>query len=121
VTRLWAGANDAIWRRMLDWFCFPANVRRPTPNAQRPMPKLKPAELSSALAVADTERWWLAVHQILDTIEWETIEEARRYTADPERCAGAVCAGEAIALVRQRLKQTRDEGLRGLRAAQIGL
>jgi hypothetical protein len=84
-----------------------SNAQRRTSNIE-----LKPADLASALAVADTERWWVAVHQILDTIERETVEEARRYTNDPGRCTGAVCAGEAVALVRQRLEQTRAEGLR---------
>jgi hypothetical protein len=63
------------------------------------------------LGVADTEPWWLAVNQILDEAEWETIEGARKRTPNTNACIAAVGAGEGVALVRDKLKQARDLAL----------
>lgn len=64
-----------------------------------------------ALAVADTEPWWTAVHSIIDEAEWETIEGARRRTKDTNACIAAVGAGEGVALVRQKLNHAREIAL----------
>jgi hypothetical protein len=63
------------------------------------------------LGVADTEPWWIAVNQIIDEAEWETVWGARRTTANTNACIAAVGAGEGVALVRQKLIEARQIAL----------
>jgi hypothetical protein len=63
------------------------------------------------LGVADTEPWWIAINEIIDEAEWETIEGARRTTANTNSCIAAVGAGEGVALVRQKLIEAREIAL----------
>jgi hypothetical protein len=72
-------------------------------------------DYSGVFAVADTEPWWLAVHQIVDQAELETIAGARRMTADANRCIAAVGAGEGCDLIRAKLKEARERALAGYR------
>lgn len=67
---------------------------------------------TGALAVADTEPWWIAVHSIIDQAEWETVEGARNRTHDTNKCIAAVGAGEGVALVRQKLMDARNVALK---------
>jgi hypothetical protein len=66
---------------------------------------------TGALAVADTEPWWIGVHAIIDQAEWETIEGARRRTKETNACIAAIGAGEGVALVRQKLIEARELAL----------
>jgi hypothetical protein len=70
------------------------------------------ALFTGALAVADTEPWWIAVHSIIDQAEWETIDGARRRTKETNACIAAIGAGEGVALVRQKLIDARELALR---------
>ena len=65
-----------------------------------------------ALAVADTEPWWIAINSIIDQAEWETIDGARNASKDPNGCMAAVNAGEGVALVRQKLIEARELALK---------
>jgi hypothetical protein len=69
-------------------------------------------DLSGAFAIADTEPLWLAIHQAINELEMETIEAARRYTAETNRCIAAVGASEGVAMVRLRLQEKRNNALR---------
>lgn len=66
---------------------------------------------SGALAVPDTTPWWLAVHQVLNEIEKETIESARKRVAHTNLCILDVGAGEGVAMVRLRLIEKRNAAL----------
>jgi hypothetical protein len=61
-----------------------------------------------ALAVPDTEAWWLAVHQIVNSVEKETIDSSRKRVANTNLCISDVGAGEGVALVRTRLIEARQ-------------
>ena len=77
-----------------------------------PIPREQKIDRSMAFAVPNNEPWWLAVHQVLDEAEWETIQDARFYVwANPERSKSAISAGEGIALIRQKLIDTRNAAL----------
>lgn len=76
-------------------------------------------DLSGAFAVPDTEAWWLAVHQIIDQAELETIAGARRVTHDSNRCIAAVGAGEGCELIRTKLNEARDHALTHYRAESV--
>jgi hypothetical protein len=67
-----------------------------------------------ALAVPLTEPWWLAVHQILNDAELETIKGARRVHTGVNSNAtiAAVGASEGVDLVRQKLNEARDYALK---------
>jgi hypothetical protein len=64
-------------------------------------------DFTGVFAIPDNESWWLAVHQILDEAEDETVQGARNRTANPNLCIAAVGAGEGIDLVRQKLISKR--------------
>jgi hypothetical protein len=68
--------------------------------------------LDLVFAVADTEPWWLAVHQVLEEAERETTNAARNLIVDTNRCIAAVGAGEGIDLIRQKLIDKRNLALR---------
>ena len=65
-------------------------------------------DLTGVFAVSDQEPWWRAVNQLLDTLEWETIEATRNNVATTNLLINAVGAGEGVAMVRQRLWETRS-------------
>jgi hypothetical protein len=67
---------------------------------------------TGAFAVPDTEPWWLAVHQVIDEAEAETIQGARNRIQNANACIAAVGAGEGCALVRQKLEDKREIALR---------
>jgi hypothetical protein len=66
---------------------------------------------TGAFAVANTTAWWLAVMQLLNRVEAETVQGARNRVKDTNSCIAAVGAGEGVALVRQRLIETREYAL----------
>ena len=68
-------------------------------------------DLTGVFAVSDQEPWWLAVDQLLDTLEWETIDATRNNVSNTNLLINAVGAGEGVAMVRQRLWETRREAL----------
>lgn len=67
-----------------------------------------------ALAVSLAEPWWLAVHQILNDAELETIKGARRVHtgANSNATIAAVGASEGVDLVRQKLNEAREYALK---------
>lgn len=67
----------------------------------------------------DTEAWWRAVNWIIDVAETETIQGARKVTANPHMVIAAVGAGEGIDLVRTKLKEAREAALRGRKTNAI--
>lgn len=69
-------------------------------------------DLSSALAVSDKDTFWLAVHQVINEAEQETIEGARNRTAETNKCIAAVGAGEGVCLVRSKLIIKRQTALK---------
>lgn len=71
------------------------------------------------LAVAEGEPWWVTVHRLIDSAEWETIEGARN-ASDTTKCVAAVGAGEGIALVRRKLIEARQVALRQMEINQGG-
>jgi hypothetical protein len=73
---------------------------------------------SAAFAVSDQEAWWLAVHQLINEAEQETIQAARAHTANPNQCIADVGAGEGVALVRQKLLDARELALRDVRTRE---
>jgi len=74
-------------------------------------------DLSGVFAVSANEPWWLAVHALIDVLEGETIEGARNNVRDTNICISAVGAGEGVAMVRQRLIETREAALRAKKPA----
>lgn len=68
---------------------------------------------TGALAVPDTEAWWLAVHQIIDEAELETMQAARdaHRTANTNATIGAVGASEGCDLIRRKLNDARKAAL----------
>lgn len=80
--------------------------------------KLEPIEtdrdLSMTFAVANDNTLWLAVHQVVNEIEKECVEGARRYIANTNQCISAVGAGEGASLVRTRLIEKRNLALKEL-------
>jgi hypothetical protein len=64
-------------------------------------------DFTGVFAIPDNEPWWLALHQILNEAEAETVQGARNLTANPNLCIAAVGAGEGIELVRQKLIDKR--------------
>lgn len=72
-------------------------------------------DYSGAFAVVEAEAWWLAVNQIVDQAELETIAGARRATHDANRCIAAVGAGEGCDLIRTKLKEARAYALASYR------
>ena len=76
------------------------------------LPQKEPAiDRTGALAVPDTQPWWLAVHQIIDQAEAETIASSRQRNTDPNACMAAVNAGEGVDLVRRKLNDARELAL----------
>lgn len=86
---------------------------------QTPAPMLDQLDYSGALAVPDTEPWWLAVNQIVNEAELETIQGARNKLMNTNLCIAAVGAGEGIDLIRTKLKQAREYALTHYRAGKI--
>jgi hypothetical protein len=71
-------------------------------------PRVSPDfDYTGVFAIPDNTPWWLAVHQILNEAEAETVQGARNRTANPNLCIAAVGAGEGIDLVRQKLLDRR--------------
>lgn len=66
---------------------------------------------SGAFAIAEDTAWWLALQQLLNSIEAETITGARNRVKETNECIAAVGAGEGVALVRRRLLETRAYAL----------
>jgi hypothetical protein len=64
-------------------------------------------DYTGVFAVADNTPWWLAIHQVLDEAEKETIVSSRNRTGNPNLCIADVGAGEGIDLVRQKLIDKR--------------
>jgi hypothetical protein len=64
-------------------------------------------------AVPDTEPWWLAVHQVLNQAEKESVEGARNRLANTNMCIAAVGAIDGVVLVRQKLMAAREIALKG--------
>jgi hypothetical protein len=78
-----------------------------------PLPPLKDdgVDRTGAFAVAEDTAWWLALHQILKSVEDECTSGARNKIRDTNQCIAAVGAGEGIALVRRRLMEVRQYAL----------
>lgn len=106
----WSTSDDS-WRGKLRGWFRPISPVRVVHVAR---PPLTPEALRGALAVADDNSLWLAVHQVIDDLEQETIRTARDLTGQPALCAGAVSAGEALAMLRRKLERLRDEGIKGV-------
>jgi hypothetical protein len=68
-------------------------------------------DFTGVFAIPNNEAWWLAVHQILNEAEAETVAGARNRTANPNLCIAAVGAGEGVELVRQKLLDKRKLAL----------
>ncbi len=66
---------------------------------------------TAAFAVSDQEAWWVAVNQLIDDLEMEMVVGARNNVANTNICISAVGAGEGVAMVRQRLIETRERAL----------
>jgi hypothetical protein len=66
---------------------------------------------TGAFAIAEDTTWWVAVHQILNAVEAETVAGARIRVRETNECIAAVGAGEGITLVRRRLLETRAYAL----------
>lgn len=66
---------------------------------------------AGAFAVAENTAWWVALHQLLNQIEAETVAGARNRVKKTNECIAAVGAGEGVALVRRRLLETRAYAL----------
>ena len=84
-------------------------VNRPYQSDQR--------DMSATFAVSINEPWWIAVHLLLDELERETVQGARNQVTNTNMCISAVGAGEGVAMVRQRLIETRDLALQQKPAA----
>jgi hypothetical protein len=68
--------------------------------------------LDLVFAVPDNEPWWMAVHQLIDEAERETVDGARSRTANTNLCIAAIGASEGVDLIRQKLKDKRELALR---------
>jgi hypothetical protein len=90
------GRVEIRWIRALPW--------RESPISGR--------DLTGAFAVPSDEPWWLAVHQIIDQAEEETIRGARMRTQITNACIAAVGAGEGVDLVRTKLHDARAIALK---------
>jgi hypothetical protein len=66
---------------------------------------------TGAFAIAEDTAWWVALHQVLNNVEAETITGARNRVKETNECIAAVGAGEGITLVRRRLMETRAYAL----------
>jgi hypothetical protein len=66
---------------------------------------------SSVFAVPDTDPFWLAVHQVVNEIERETLEAARSRVGNTNQCISAVGASEGAMMVRLRLIEKRENAL----------
>jgi hypothetical protein len=75
-------------------------------------------DFTGVFAIPDNEPWWLAVHQILNEAESETVSGARNRTANPNLCIAAVGAGEGVELVRQKLIDKRRLALANTQKAR---
>jgi hypothetical protein len=75
-------------------------------------PETPNTDFTGVFAVTDSEPWWLAVHQVINEAESETVTGARNRTANPHLCIAAVGAGEGIDLVRQKLLDKRQLALK---------
>jgi len=70
---------------------------------------------TGVFAVANNEPWWLAVQQVIDEAEQETIQGARNRVSNTNQCISAIGAGEGCALVRQKLIDKREIALKEVR------
>jgi hypothetical protein len=78
-------------------------------------PKVPPdQDFSGVFAISDSTPWWLAIHQLLDEAERETIQSARNRTGNPNLCIADVGAGEGVDLVRQKLLDKRRLALQNV-------
>jgi len=95
----------------MKWGEFKRLIGYTEPESE-PIPREQKIDRSMMFAVPNDEGWWLAVHQLLDEAEWETIQDARNYVwANPDRSKSAISAGEGIAIFRQKLIDTRNAAL----------
>ncbi len=69
-------------------------------------------DYTGVFAVSDKNPFWLAIHQVINEAEQETIEGARNRTADTNKCIAAVGAGEGVCLVRSKLIAKRLQALK---------
>jgi hypothetical protein len=84
-------------------------------------PKVAPdTDYTGIFAIPNDTPWWLAVHQLLNEAEHETVEGARSRTANPNLCIAAVGAGEGVDLVRQKLIDKRRLALQNANTIQSG-
>jgi hypothetical protein len=77
------------------------------------------ADLCNAFAVPDTTSWWLALLQVLDTLEREMIDGGRKQRSNVNLCLNAHDNAEGVALVREKFIELREQGL-GNRRADTG-
>src|SRR5947209_1189586 len=47
-------------------------------------------DLGAALAVPETDLFWRAVHQVINEVESETVDGARRYVGNTNQCISAI-------------------------------
>jgi len=77
--------------------------------------KVKPIEadrdMTGAFAVENTNPFWLAVHQAINELEKETIEAARKCSANPSLSNYHLGASEGVSMVRLRLIEKRGIAL----------
>jgi hypothetical protein len=97
-----------LWQRLHAWWQKPPSPRVIYVARER----LSDEAMAGALAVADTEAWWRAVHQAIDDLEQETIRSARDSTLQPELCVSHVAAGEGLDMLRKKLNNLRERGLK---------
>lgn len=69
-------------------------------------------DLSGALAVPDTDRQWLAVHQVIDEAEDECQRAGRAQVANARMCVNSLGMADGAALVRTKLAERRLEALK---------
>lgn len=83
------------------------------------VPSVPGRDLTGAFAVPNDEPWWLAVHQIINEAEQETVEGARKRTQLTNACIAAVGAGEGVDLVRTKLIDARNIALTENKRAKV--
>lgn len=71
-------------------------------------------DMTMAFAVTDDNPMWLAVHQAINEIEKETVETARKCSANPSLSQYHLGASEGVTMVRLRLIEKRNLALKEL-------
>lgn len=90
------------WKWNWRWLQF-EEVYTPTPMVDR--------DMTNAFAVANDNSLWLGVHQAINEVEKETIEMARKCSANPSLSNYHLGASEGVMMVRLRLIQKRNLAL----------